>query len=156
MDIIPQEYQTVAVVQLAQADAVSVQAKLVQRAKADGWSPSQADWIGKIGLAALNGELNGSEATFDTAYRDARRILAAGYFDNALQEGKSRLVAFLTVIDLERQVAERAGNPVPRYSEEALKIAYAILATAADRGASTADQIELAFASLRAQATPVK
>ena len=89
-------------------------------------------------------------ASLDEAYKAARRVLTIGYFDNVLAQGKTRLVAFLTVVDLEKQVAQRAGGPVPDYPDDALKAAYVELAKAAERGASSAEQIEIGFAALRA------
>lgn len=123
------------------------EAALAERARRDGWSESQAGWIGKLGAAALAAE--GGVKTLDEAYQQGRRGLSVGYFDNALSQGKTRLVAFLTVIDLEKQVAQRAGAAPPAYSDEALKAAYVALAQAAEAGASSAEQLEIAFASLR-------
>jgi hypothetical protein len=139
----------VTIVQMNASDT-SLEATFAVRAKAGGWSQSQAAWIGKLAAAALEGTTDRSAAALDAAYKEAGRKLSAGYFDNALNEGKSRLVAFLTVIDLEKQVAQRSGNPPPGYSEDALKTAYLALAQAAERGASSADQLEAAFATLRA------
>lgn len=155
IDIIPPQPPTVTTVQMVQAD-ISIEAKFAERAKATGWSDSQAYWIGKLGAAAMENKTDTSPAALDAAFKDACRKLSAGYFDNAISEGKSRLVAFLTVIDLEKQVAQRAGDAVPTYSEDELKTAYLALAQAAERGASTAEQIEAAFASLRAQASQKK
>ncbi len=148
--IVPPEPPVTGIVQMVQADT-SMEAKFTERAKANGWSDSQAYWIGKLGAAVLETTTDRSPAAFDVAYKEACRKLSVGYFENAINEGKSRLVAFLTVIDLEKQVAQRAGDAVPNYSEDALKAAYLALAAAAERGASNADQIEAAFASLRTQ-----
>lgn len=153
--IVPPEPPVAGIVQMVQADT-SMEAKFADRAKASGWSDSQASWIGKLGAAVMETRTDRSPAAFDAAYKEACRKLSVGYFENAISEGKSRLVAFLTVIDLEKQVAQRAGDTVPSYSEDALKTAYLALAAAAERGASAADQIEAAFASLRAQAPPKK
>lgn len=143
--------QPPALVQVEQPGA-SVEETLSRRAQADGWSASQAGWIGKLGAAAMASEAKKPAATLDEAYKAGRRDLTIGYFDNALAQGKTRLVAFLTVIDLEKQVAQRAGGPVPDYPDDALKAAYVELAKAAERGASSAEQIEIGFAALRASA----
>jgi len=153
--IVPPEQPIVTMVQMVQADT-SIEAKFAERAKASGWSDSQASWIGKLGAAAMENKTDRSPAALDAAYKEAGRKLSVGYFNNAMNEGKSRLVAFLTVIDLEKQVAQRAGDAVPNYPEDALKTAYLVLAEAAERGASSDDQLEAAFASLRAQASQKK
>ena len=155
VDIVPPEPPTASMVQMVQADT-SIEAKFAERAKARGWSDSQASWIGKIGAANMENSTDRSPAALDAAFKEACRKLSVGYFENAINEGKSRLVAFLTVIDLEKQVAQRAGGAVPNYSDDALKTAYVALAQAAERGASSDDQIEAAFASLRAQASQQK
>lgn len=139
--------------QAAQA-AGSIEEKLAQRAKADGWSESQAGWIGKLGAAAMGSQAGGS--SLDAAYSDGKRALTIAYFDNALKEGKSRLVAFLTVVDLEKQVAVRKGERAPDYPDDWLKAAYVALAKAAESGATSAEQLEVGFASLRAQASGTK
>lgn len=136
----------------AEQPGASVDETLSRRAQGDGWSASQAEWIGKIGAAAMAKDASTPAATLDEAYKAARRILTIGYFDNVLAQGKSRLVAFLTVVDLEKQVAQRAGGPVPDYPDASLKAAYVELAKAAERGASSAEQIEIGFAALRASA----
>lgn len=129
------------------------EAELVARARADGWTASQADWIARLGLSAAGGaRANATAATFEETYKLGRKALTVAYFDNALSEGKSRLVAFLTVIDLEKQLAERRGAPVPDYRDDWLKAAYAALAEAAARSASSSEQLEIGFEVLRTRA----
>jgi hypothetical protein len=134
------------------AETPSAEEQLAARAQADGWTPPQAAALAKLGVAGMAGKsiATGTPA-FDEAYRQGRRAVTVLYFDNALQSGQSRLVAFLTVIDLEKQLAERRGESAPQYADDWLKAAYAELAQAAARGASSAEQIEIGFAALRAQ-----
>lgn len=130
-----------------------LEAQLATRAKASGWSDSQAQWIGRLGAEVLQGQPASSPAALEAAYKAAERQLSVGYFNNAVEQGKSRLVAFLTVIDLEKQVIVRAGGTAPAYSDDALKTAYAALEGAASRGAPVEEQIAVAFTALR-QSTP--
>jgi len=130
------------------------EAQLVTRAKASGWSDSQAQWIGRLGAEVLQGQSAASPATLEAAYKAAERQLSVGYFNNAVEQGKSRLVAFLTVIDLEKQVITRAGGTAPAYSDDALKTAYAALEGAAARGAPVEEQIAVAFIALRQASAP--
>lgn len=150
MDVPPQP--AIVVVQLAEQRGPS-EASLAARAVADGWTSSQAEWIGKLGMAALDAKSGTAGAdAFEETYKQGRKALTAAYFDNALKEGKNRLVAFLTVIDLEKQLAERSRSAVPTYTDEWLEAAYVELAQAAKRGASSADQLDIGFAVLRARA----
>jgi hypothetical protein len=128
----------------------SLETRLADRAKADGWSQSQADWIGKLGAAAA---ASGDDAGggFEAAYKAGRRALSIAYFDHALADGKSRLVAFLTVVDLEKQVAQRAGAAAAEPSDADLQIAYAAVEVAYKQGASSAAQLEAGFAILRSR-----
>lgn len=125
----------------------TLEEQLAARAAADGWSKSQAEWIGRLGAR----QSLDSPPSFDDAYRAGRLALSAGYFNDALNRGKSRLVAFLTVVDLEKQVAIRAGHAAPDYPDEWLQRAYVAVAHAADGGLSSAEQIEAGYAVLRAQ-----
>ncbi len=133
----------------AAAETASVEEQLVARAKADGWSDSQAGWIGKLGIAEKPDASASSKADVDAAYSAGRQALTAAYFDNALANGKSRLVAFLTVIDLEKQVMARANLSPPDYSDEALQKAYDAVELANEKGLSSNEQIEAGFEVLR-------
>lgn len=133
---------------LVQAVA-SVEDQLVARAEADGWSASQANWIGKLGVARTPGASATSKADVDAAYTAGRQALTVAYFDNALASGKSRQVAFLTVIDLEKQVMTRAHLAPPDYSDEALQKACDAVELANRKGLSSNEQIEAGFEVLR-------
>ncbi|MGU3496944.1 hypothetical protein ACLBXM_23115 [Xanthobacteraceae bacterium A53D] len=128
----------------------SVEGDLKKRALADGWSESQAGWIGKLGAAALKDTASPTPQQMDAAYGAARRRLTVGYYEDALNKKKSRLVAFLTVIDLEKQVAERLGEKAPNYSDTQLQVAYTAVEKAAQMDLSSEQQIEAGFAVLRA------
>lgn len=129
--------------------AADLEARFAARAKREGWSDSQAEWIGRLGVAALGGGNAPSAEAIDRAYKAAGRRLSAGYFDHAVDEGKSRLVAFLTVIDLEKQVITRAGGKPPNYSDAALRVAFRALEDAAAQKVSVEEQLVTAFAVLR-------
>lgn len=144
-------------IELVQMESMTgMEAKFTARALASGWSQSQADWIGRLGARELGSVASPSEAQMDAAYKAGERQLSAGYFNDAVAHGKSRLVAFLTVIDLEKQVIERGGGKAPDYGDDALKTAYAALEDAAARGLSVEDQIAAAFATLRRLAADAK
>ncbi|AIQ89278.1 hypothetical protein ACN9MF_06820 [Methylobacterium fujisawaense] len=129
----------------------ALEAMFTARAKREGWSDSQAEWIGRLGVAALDGAVSPTPAAIDRAYKAAGRRLSAGYFNHALDEGKSRLVAFLTVIDLEKQVIMRAGGKPPNYPDQALQTAFRALEEAAARKDSVEEQLATAFLILRQQ-----
>lgn len=133
----------------AAESADGFEAAFAARAKREGWSDSQAEWIGRLGVAALDGATSPAPDMIERAYKAAGRRLSAGYFNHALDEGKSRLVAFLTVIDLERQVVTRAGGKAPDYADSALQMAYRALEDAAARNLSVEDQLATAFVVLR-------
>ena len=128
-----------------------LEAQFTARAKREGWSDSQAEWIGRLGVAALDGASSPTPAAFERAYKAAGRRLSAGYFNHALDEGKSRLVAFLTVIDLEKQVITRAGGKPPDYPNQTLQSAFRALEEAAARSDSVEEQLATAFFVLRRQ-----
>ncbi len=135
---------------------VSTEATLTARAKADGWSDSQAGWIGKLGVAAMPDPSATSQAALDAAYAAGRQALSVAYFDNALSKGKTRLVAFLTVIDLEKQVTVRAHLPAPDYPDNALQTAYTAVDAAFRQGLSSKDQVAAGFEALRLLAAKAK
>ena len=135
----------------AELDASS-RKKILERAEAEGWSKSQADWLDKLAkqplFQAVADGVPGTEA-LEQAYAIARRKLAAGYFDNAIGEGKNRYTAFLTVIDLEKQVAERRGDAAPDYPDPILLEACRAVEAAAEKGLSTEDQIATGYGVIR-------
>ena len=145
---LPQPQVVIAVVRSAES-ADSREAQFAARARREGWSESQAEWIGRLGVAALDGVASPTQEAFDRAFKAAGRRLSAGYFNHALDEGKSRLVAFLTVIDLEKQVITRAGGRAPDYPDSALQAAYRALEEADAQKLSVEDQLATAFAILR-------
>lgn len=125
---------------------------IVDRAEREGWSKSQAQWLDAFAeIPFLEAVLNNVPAAkaLEQAYAQARRHLAEAYFDKALDDGKSRLVAFLTVVDLERQVAARLGDPAVDYPDAWLQQAAAAVEAAAAKGASSAEQLAAGFATLR-------
>jgi hypothetical protein len=132
------------------AISVSLGDDLVARAKADGWSDSQAGWIGRLGEVAAQSAKGG--ASLDSAYQAGRLALTVGYFNDAMARDKSRLVAFLTVIDLEKQIALRRGAKAPDYPDDWLQTAYIAVAKAAQDGLSSEEQIEAGYAVLREKA----
>lgn len=150
MPILFEMPQPPARIELVQMESMKgMEARFTARALASGWSQSQADWIGRLGARELGAVASPTQAQIDAAYKAAERQLSAGYFNDAIAHGKSRLVAFLTVIDLEKQVIERGGGKAPDYGDDALKSAYEALEDAAARGLSVEDQIAAAFATLR-------
>lgn len=125
---------------------------ILARAAAEGWSPSQATWLDIIAKQPLlQAVADGTPllTALEQAYADARRTLTTGYFNNALDEGKNRYTAFLTVIDLEKQLAERRGETPPAYPEDILLEACRAVEDAATRGLSSEDQIATGFAVIR-------
>ncbi|MGO4572617.1 hypothetical protein [Microvirga sp. 2TAF3] len=124
---------------------------IVNRAEREGWSKSQAEWLDSFAevpfLEAILSNVPAPEA-LDNAYTQARSQLAEAYFIKALDDGKNRLTAFLTVIDLERQVVERRGEPVIDYSDAWLQRAAAAVEAAAAAGVSPHEQLVAGFATL--------
>lgn len=131
--------------------------QILARAEIEGWSKSQADWLNKLAkeplFQAVADGLPGAEA-LEQAYQLAKRQLTVGYFDNALAEGKNRYTAFLTVIDLEKQIAERRGEEAPSYPDEILMAACRSVEQAASGGASSEEQIEAGYATIRGLSSP--
>lgn len=125
---------------------------ILARAVAEGWSPSQAKWLDVIAKQPLfQAVADGTPVleALEQAYGEARRTLTTGYFNNALDEGKSRFTAFLTVIDLEKQLAGRRGEAPPAYPDNILLEACRAVEAAAERGLSSDDQIAAGFAVVR-------
>lgn len=126
--------------------------KIIRRALSEGWSQSQAEWIDRLAQepfiqAAIDGA-PGVEA-LESAYDSARRQLTVGYFDHALEQGKNLYTAFLTIIDLEKQLAERRGEVPPDYPDSILMQACDAVELAAKQGLSSEDQIGAGFAVIR-------
>lgn len=130
----------------------TVREQILAMAAAEGWSESQADWLDKLAKQPLfqmvADGVPGSEA-LEKAYGLARRKLTVGYFDHALDEGKNRYTAFLTVIDLEKQIVERRGAPPPDYPDAILLEACRAVDAAAEGGSSSEEQIATGFAVIR-------
>jgi hypothetical protein len=126
--------------------------KVMARAVAEGWSKSQAEWLVKLALEplfqAVAKGVSGPDA-LEEAYRTARRGLAVGYFDNVLSEGKNRYTAFLTVVDLEKQIAERRGEPPADYPDAVLLEACRAVEAAAASGATSDEQIATGYDVIR-------
>ncbi|MGO4741528.1 hypothetical protein AB4099_33795 [Bosea sp. 2KB_26] len=131
--------------------------QILARAEIEGWSKSQADWLNKLAkeplFQAVADGVPGAEA-LEQAYQQAKRQLTVGYFDNALAEGKNRYTAFLTVIDLEKQIAERRNEAAPDYPDAVLMAACRSVEAAAANGASSEEQIEAGYASIRSLSAP--
>ncbi|MCO5089501.1 hypothetical protein [Bosea sp. (in: a-proteobacteria)] len=128
-------------------------ARLIRvRAEAEGWSASQAEWLDRLAKAPLiQAVVDGTPApeALEQAYAQARRDLTIAYFDNALAEGKTLFAAFLTLIELERQLAERRGEAAPDYADNILLAACEAVQVAAERGLSSEDQVSAGFGMIR-------
>lgn len=128
--------------------------KILEAAKLEGWSDSQAEWLDVLAKETLFDDVvagKDTELALVDAYRLARRRLTLGYFENALAEGKNRITAFLTIIDLERQLAERRGDVAPDYPDEVLMAACGAVEASAQAGQSNDEQIAAGFAVIRAR-----
>lgn len=135
---------------LRELDALSRQ-KILEAAAAEGWSDSQAHWLDILAKQTLFQEIADGKPTIEAlndAYATARRRLAVGYFENALNEGKNRITAFLTVVDLERQIAERRGDTPPDYPDAVLMAACEVVEAAAAQGLPSEQQIAAGFAEI--------
>jgi hypothetical protein len=125
---------------------------ILARAAAEGWSASQARWLDIIAKQPLfQAVVDGTPVVeaLEQAYGEARRTLTVGYFNNALDEGKDRYTAFLTVIDLEKQLAERRGEAPPSYPQVVLLEACRAAEAAAQRGLASEEQIVAGFAVIQ-------
>ncbi|MGU3496943.1 hypothetical protein ACLBXM_23110 [Xanthobacteraceae bacterium A53D] len=126
---------------------------ILERAKVEGWSPSQADWLDKLAKQPLlEAVTNGTPLAeaLEASYGEARRRLTVGYYNNALDEGKNIYTAFMTVIDLERQLAERRGEEPAAYPDAILMQACEAAEQASEKGLDAEDQIGAGFAVIRA------
>jgi hypothetical protein len=124
---------------------------ILKRAQAEGWPNEQAIWIDRLAKqplfqAVANG-VPGAEA-LDKAYGAALRELTGYYFDAAIEEGKNRIAAFLTVVNLEKALAARRGEELD-YPERILMLACQGVSEAADQGLSTKEQIDVGYAIIR-------
>lgn len=132
-------------------DAVS-RKYILGLASRDGWSESQAEWLDKLAkqpfFQAVADGVPGEDA-IQIAYAEAKRQLSVGYFENALERGQDRYAAFLTVVDLEKQVIERRGEAAPAYPDNVLVAACRAVVEAAEQGLSTAEQIDIGYAVIR-------
>lgn len=121
-------------------------------AKAEGYSDEQAQNIDLLSrLPLLQGAVDGvpPSESLARAYRIGRQQLAQGYYENVLNKGKSHYTAFLTLIELEKQLAARRGEQAPDYPESALMMACEAAEMAAEEGLSVEEQIATGFAMLR-------
>lgn len=126
--------------------------KILGRASVEGWTPAQAEWLDRLAkqplFQAIADGTPGTEA-LEQAYGVARRKLTTSYFEHALDSGKDHYTAFLTVIDLERQLAVRRGVPAPDYPDPVLLEACRAVVAASEAGASDEEQIAAGFAVIR-------
>lgn len=154
--VLPPVSSPPAIVTLADSTSQpSLETLLTAKASREGWSESQAEWIGKLGAAAYASsavQAPPSPELFDGLFKTGIRQLTVGYFNDALSRGKTRLVAFLTIVDLESQVITRRGGQAPDYPDAWVKAAYLKVEEAASRGADSAEQIETGMAEIRRQA----
>jgi hypothetical protein len=133
--------------------------RILQRAQAEGWPKEQAVWIDRLAKqrlfqAVANG-VPGPEA-LDKAYEAALQELTSYYFDAALDEGKSRMAAFLIVVNLEKALAERRGETL-EYPDRILMAACEGVMEAAAEGLPSTEQIAIGYAIIRKLGTqPVK
>lgn len=137
---------------VAQELAANSRPAMMRIAAQDGWSDPQAEWIWKLSLQTLmQAVVDGTpvEEAMQQAYREGRRLLTIAYFNNARDEGKRPFEAFLVVIDLERQIAERRGATPPDYPDEILKDACEHVEAAGRAGAPAEEQIEIGYRILR-------
>ncbi|MDQ1080077.1 hypothetical protein [Pseudoroseomonas cervicalis] len=138
---------------LRKLDALSRE-QILARARLEGWSESQAGWLNVLAKEPLvQAVVDGTppEQAIQDAYLQARRRLTVSYFENALNEGKNRITAFLTVIDLEKQLAERRGDKPPAYPDTVLMAACGAVEQAAMAGRATEEQVAAGFDMLRSQ-----
>lgn len=126
--------------------------QFIAAAKADGYSDEQAanvDLLARVPL--IQGAVDGlpPAESIQNAYDVGRRELAMRYYENTLDNGKNHYTAFLTLIELEKQLAARRGEPAPDYPEEALIMACEAAQMAADEGLTIEEQVATGFAMLR-------
>ena len=135
--------------------SLAVREQLQKRALAEGWSPSQADAIWALALGPILQKVaDGHPAveTMNAEYPKATKQLVTGYYKNAIVEGKNVYTAFLTVIDLARQLAEKTGSSALPYTDDELMAACAAAMQASQRNASAEEQIGAGMAVLNRKA----
>ncbi len=125
---------------------------ITQLAGADGWSEDQAAWLAERALVTMVEDLAAGvppEQALADGYKKACQALSREVFDGALARGAERDVAFLLLIELEKEMAARRGEAPPPYSTALQMAGCQAVASAAAEGASSADQIETGFAMMR-------
>jgi hypothetical protein len=124
---------------------------ILSRAQAEGWPKEQAIWLDRLAkqplFQAVADGVPGPEA-LDKAYSAALRELTSYYFDAAIEEGKNPIAAFLTVVNLEKALAERRGETL-EYPERILMLACKGVTEAAEQGLSSKEQIDVGYAIIR-------
>jgi hypothetical protein len=132
---------------------VVVACQAVERlAKRDGWSAAQAARLVEQALPPILQDLAAAvppEQALEGGYQKARRALSAKIFEDTIAEGSTRDTAFLTLVELERALARRRGEPAADYSDALLIAGCQAAAAAAHAGASTIEQIDTGFGMMR-------
>lgn len=124
----------------------------LRTAVADGWTEEEAQWIElHMRERLLHQVADGVEAAeaFETSYNLARRALTVRIFDAALAQGKSRMAAFLILVDLTIEMARRRGDDPPTYTDALLQAGCEAVEAAAREGATAAEQIDTGFAMMQ-------
>lgn len=133
-------------------ELISLFTGLVERRLADeGWQPAQLAAIAERAVAQFTSDVLAGRAASDAtgkAIRDARGAFMADLFDTLIEEGKDRATAFLTLVALDRENAERTGEPAVAYPQPWLDAAVAAVEAAARRGAASVEQVALGFTAL--------
>jgi hypothetical protein len=125
--------------------------QILKRAVANGWPMEQAIWIDRLAkqplFQAVADGVPGPEA-LDKAYQHALLELATYYFDAAIDQGKSRMAAFLTIVAMAKSLAERRGETLD-YPDAVLMPACEGVEEAARQGLPSKDQIVTGYAIIR-------
>ena len=133
-------------------ELITLYTGLVERRLADeGWQPAQLAAIAERAVARFTSDvLAGESASAATgkAIREARSAFMADLFDALIAEGRDRATAFLTLVALERENAERVGEPAVVFPQPWLDAAVAAVEAAARRGAGSVEQVALGFTAL--------
>lgn len=123
-----------------------------QLADDDGWSEEQGAWLADKALPPMLTDLAGGADPYEAladGYRKARQDYATDRFEQALAQGQSRDVAFLTLVEIEGLLADRRGEPRTAYSEALLRAGCEAVTASAREGHSSADQITTGFAMMQ-------
>ncbi len=135
----------------ARLDAVS-RARIVSRAEAEGWPPEQALWIDRLAkqdlFQAVADGVAGDRA-LEQAYRSAVRRLTVMYYESWMEEGHSRMAAFLMLLNLERGLFENRGEAYVAQPDAIRMAACEAVEDAAGRGLGAAEQIDVGYAVIR-------